>query len=69
MWSVSFITVFYIPDVQHCCINLSGFFCTYQVEETKKMVIGDPLDRGTGHGPQNHRFVRLTSFRNHFQPQ
>lgn len=25
------------------------------VEETKKMVIGDPLDRGTAHGPQNHR--------------
>ena len=24
-------------------------------EETKKMSIGDPLDRGTAHGPQNHR--------------
>lgn len=23
--------------------------------ETKKMVIGDPLDRSTAHGPQNHR--------------
>merc|ERR1712002_1347731 len=25
------------------------------VEETKKMKIGDPLDRSTAHGPQNHR--------------
>ncbi|KAJ0173034.1 hypothetical protein K1T71_011210 [Dendrolimus kikuchii] len=25
------------------------------VEETKKMSIGDPLDRGTAHGPQNHK--------------
>ncbi|KAG7167569.1 Cytosolic 10-formyltetrahydrofolate dehydrogenase-like [Homarus americanus] len=25
------------------------------VEECKKMVIGDPLDRGTAHGPQNHK--------------
>ena len=24
------------------------------VEETKKMKIGDPLDRSTQHGPQNH---------------
>nr|BAM20334.1 aldehyde dehydrogenase [Papilio polytes] len=25
------------------------------VSETKKMVIGDPLHRGTAHGPQNHK--------------
>lgn len=25
------------------------------VQETKKMVIGDPLDRSTDHGPQNHK--------------
>ncbi|KAK6042932.1 aldehyde dehydrogenase 5, domain protein, partial [Cooperia oncophora] len=25
------------------------------VEETKKYVIGDPLDRSTNHGPQNHK--------------
>ncbi len=25
------------------------------VDETKKMVIGDPFDRSTAHGPQNHR--------------
>ncbi len=25
------------------------------VEETRKMRIGDPLDRSTAHGPQNHR--------------
>ena len=25
------------------------------VEETKKMKIGDPIDRSTAHGPQNHR--------------
>lgn len=27
----------------------------FQVEEVKKMKIGDPLDRSTDHGPQNHR--------------
>lgn len=26
-----------------------------QVEEVKKMKIGDPLDRSTDHGPQNHK--------------
>lgn len=26
-----------------------------QVEEIKKMKIGDPLDRSTDHGPQNHQ--------------
>lgn len=25
------------------------------MEETKKMKIGDPLDRSTDHGPQNHK--------------
>lgn len=25
------------------------------VQDTKNMVIGDPLDRSTHHGPQNHR--------------
>jgi len=25
------------------------------VEEIKKMKIGDPLDRSTDHGPQNHK--------------
>lgn len=29
--------------------------CFYQVEEVKKMKIGDPLDRSTDHGPQNHK--------------
>ena len=33
-------------------------FLTKAVEETKKMKIGDPLDRSTAHGPQNHRFVK-----------
>lgn len=34
------------------------------VEETKKMTIGDPLDRSTAHGPQNHRshFEKLIEF-------
>lgn len=27
----------------------------YKVEEIKKMKIGDPLDRSTDHGPQNHK--------------
>lgn len=26
-----------------------------QIGEIKKMKIGDPLDRSTDHGPQNHR--------------
>ena len=26
-----------------------------QLAEVKKMKIGDPLDRSTDHGPQNHR--------------
>ncbi|XP_011241705.2 mitochondrial 10-formyltetrahydrofolate dehydrogenase isoform X1 [Mus musculus] len=30
-------------------------FVTRVVEEIKKMKIGDPLDRSTDHGPQNHR--------------
>jgi len=30
-------------------------FLSRVVEETKKIVIGDPLDRSTSHGPQNHR--------------
>lgn len=30
-------------------------FCFFQVEEVKKMKIGDPLDRSTDHGPQNHK--------------
>lgn len=29
-------------------------FVTKLIEETKKYVIGDPLDRSTAHGPQNH---------------
>lgn len=30
-------------------------FLVKAVEETKKMKIGDPLDRSTAHGPQNHK--------------
>ncbi len=30
-------------------------FFSAQVEEIKKMKIGDPLDRSTDHGPQNHK--------------
>uniref|UniRef100_F1KT06 10-formyltetrahydrofolate dehydrogenase n=1 Tax=Ascaris suum TaxID=6253 RepID=F1KT06_ASCSU len=30
-------------------------FVQRMIAETKKMVIGDPLDRATSHGPQNHR--------------
>lgn len=29
--------------------------CIFQVEEVKKIKIGDPLDRSTDHGPQNHK--------------
>lgn len=30
-------------------------FVNKVIEETKKIVIGDPLDRSTHHGPQNHK--------------
>jgi len=33
----------------------SSFPLVLQVSEVKKMKIGDPLDRSTDHGPQNHR--------------
>lgn len=29
--------------------------CLPKVEEIQKMKIGDPLDRSTDHGPQNHK--------------
>ena len=32
-------------------------FLARMVEEVKKMKIGDPLDRSTAHGPQNHKYV------------
>lgn len=34
------------------------------VEETKKLSIGNPLDRGTAHGPQNHKahLMKLIEF-------
>ncbi|KAF6117299.1 aldehyde dehydrogenase 1 family member L2 [Phyllostomus discolor] len=38
--------------------RVSIVFCelgNIQVEEIKKMKIGDPLDRSTDHGPQNHK--------------
>ena len=39
-------------------------FVSRVVEEVKKMKIGDPLDRSTAHGPQNHRkqFESLLAF-------
>ena len=37
-------------------------FLAKAVEETKKMKIGDPLDRSTAHGPQNHRCVERSTF-------
>lgn len=33
----------------------SPFSLSPQVSEVKKMKIGDPLDRSTDHGPQNHK--------------
>ena len=35
-----------------------------QIEEVKKMKIGDPLDLSTAHGPQNHKahFDSLLNF-------
>ena len=39
-------------------------FVSRVIEEAKKIKIGDPLDRSTAHGPQNHRkhFDSLISF-------
>lgn len=39
-------------------------FVKKAVEETAKMAIGNPLDRGTHHGPQNHRahFEKLLEY-------
>ena len=30
-------------------------FISRMIEEVKKMKVGDPLDRSTAHGPQNHK--------------
>lgn len=38
---------------ESCLLFHHPFF--FQVEEIKKMKIGDPLDRSTDHGPQNHK--------------
>ncbi|XP_063228695.1 cytosolic 10-formyltetrahydrofolate dehydrogenase [Bacillus rossius redtenbacheri] len=35
--------------------SIHDVFVKKVVEETKKLVIGDPLDRATSHGPQNHK--------------
>lgn len=35
--------------------NIHDEFVNRVVTETKKMQIGDPLDRSTAHGPQNHK--------------
>ncbi|KAL0610932.1 Mitochondrial 10-formyltetrahydrofolate dehydrogenase [Plecturocebus cupreus] len=35
--------------------SIHNEFVTRVVEEIKKMKIGDPLDRSTDHGPQNHK--------------
>ena len=34
-------------------------FIARMIEEVKKMKIGDPLDRSTAHGPQNHKYVAI----------
>ena len=35
-------------------------FVSRMIEEVKKMKIGDPLDRSTAHGPQNHKYVQCS---------
>lgn len=39
--------------LKHAFADVALFW--FQVEEVKKMKIGDPLDRSTDHGPQNHK--------------
>ena len=48
----------FVEDTVH------DMFVNRVVEEIKKMKIGDPLDRSTAHGPQNHRahFQKLLEF-------
>ncbi len=36
-------------------------FVARMVEEVKKIKIGDPLDRSTAHGPQNHKYAQQPS--------
>lgn len=35
--------------------HMKAVLNSLKVEEIKKMKIGDPLDRSTDHGPQNHK--------------
>merc|ERR1719204_1655063 len=44
--------------------SIHDMFVNRVIEEVKKMKIGDPLDRSTAHGPQNHRahFQKLEQF-------
>jgi len=44
--------------------SIHDIFVEKTIAETKKMVIGDPLDRSTAHGPQNHRahFEKLLEY-------
>ena len=37
-------------------------FISRMIAEVKKMKIGDPLDRSTAHGPQNHKYVQTVVF-------
>ena len=51
---------FLLLDISKC-LSLSNFFSfvSIQIEEIKKMKIGDPLDRSTDHGPQNHKYDEI----------
>lgn len=44
--------------------SIHDAFVERVIEECKKMTIGDPLNRGTAHGPQNHKahFDKLIEF-------
>ena len=49
-------------DVSCWCVTaVRSVVMFVQVEEVKKMKIGDPLDTDTQHGPQNHRYLQTFS--------
>ena len=49
------VTRFQKGNVHFCQLCSYSYLVLKKVEEIKKLKIGDPLDRSTDHGPQNHK--------------